>query len=519
MGNLFNSIKIKTPGRNVFDLSHDVKLSTRMGRLTPTMALEVVPGDSFNIGCESLLRFAPMLAPVMHRVNVYMHYWYVPNRILWPNWEDFITGISPAPAHPYLPIGAVPGSNWGPLADYLGIKQPIGVNIENVNAFPFAAYQMIYNEFYRDQNFITEVDSELVNGDNNANTGLYSIRLRAWEHDYFTSALPTAQAGAAVELPLGEVVLKDDWATTSGGDFAPSWVDETGVREVGDIQQELLTGGAFNADIGVTLGGDTTEAFAYDPQGSLEVQATTINDLRAAFRLQEWLEKSLRAGRRYSESILSHFGVRPLDMRLQRPEYITGTASPVIISEVLNTTGDTGAAEPLPQGNMSGHGVSVTSGKYGRYNVKEHGWIIGIMSVMPKTAYEDGIERKFFKTTFLDYYWPEFAHLGEQAVLNKEVYAFQGATGLNTFGYNPRYSEYKFCNNRVAGDFRDTLNFWHLGRKFAAAPSLNQDFIEMDPEDVERIFAVQDGTDELWCQVLHKIRAIRPMPKFGTPTF
>jgi hypothetical protein len=229
-------------------------------------------------------------------------------------------------------------------------------------------------------------------------------------------------------------------------------------------------------------------------------------------------EKNARGGTRYIENILMHFGVKSSDKRLQRPEYITGVKTPVVISEVLNTTGN---ENQLPQGNMAGHGVAVTTGKYGSYFCEEHGYIIGIMSVMPKTAYQQGVPKTYLKNDPLDFFWPSFAHIGEQPVVNAELFAY--TTGdQNTFGYVPRYAEYKFMPNRVAGDFRTTLDYWHLGRIFNNLPSLNQTFIECAPEDVDRIFAVLDepeGTDNLYCQVLHKIRAVRPMPKFGTPMF
>jgi hypothetical protein len=246
----------------------------------------------------------------------------------------------------------------------------------------------------------------------------------------------------------------------------------------------------------------------------LELQPTTINDLRRAFRLQEWLEKNARGGTRYIENILTHFGVKSSDKRLQRPEYITGVKSPVVISEIVNTTGQT---EGLPQGNLAGHGVSVSSGRSGSYFCEEHGYIIGIMSVMPKTAYQQGIPKTFLKNDTLDYFWPSFAHIGEQPVTNNEIYAYT-ASAEDTFGYVPRYAEYKYMPSRVAGDFRTTLDYWHLGRKFATQPSLNSAFVNCDA--TKRIFAVDDPEgDSLYCHVLNKIKAVRPMPKFGTPMF
>lgn len=512
--NIFNSVKIFAPKSSNFDLSHDVKLSGKMGQLIPIMCMECVPGDKVDISVEALVRFAPLVSPMMHRVDVFMHYFFVPNRLVWPNWENFLTGGddgSETPAHPYISIYP-DGSNYTKLMDYLGIPNPSdnpdADYIEEVSAIPFAAFQKVYNEYYRDQNLIAEVDMELIDGDNTANLELTKMRQRAWEHDYFTAALPFAQKGAAVEIPISGAV------TLANNTNVPILKNTAGVPYSGagnDVGAAFGTG-----ELGVGPdGGPWNNLARLDPNSSLEVSNadTTINDLRRATALQKFLEKLARGGSRYIEMIRTMFGVHSSDKRLQRPEYITGSKSPVVISEVLNTTGTTDA----PQGSMAGHGVSVNRGKQGDYFCEEHGYIIGVMSIMPKTAYYQGIPKHFTKTTDrYQYYFPDFANIGEQEVKKRELFAYFPGGGA-TFGYVPRYAEYKFENNRVAGDFRNNLNFWHMARDFAVMPALNADFVNCAP--TTRIFAVEDGSDNLWCHVFNKVYARRLMPKYGTPTF
>lgn len=502
MSKLFNTIANRRPGRNAFDLSHEKKLSLNMGELVPIYLQEVVPGDKFRVNTEALIRLSPMLAPVMHRVNVYVHYFFVPNRILWTNWEDFITGGPEGTTMPIFPQVSYDNSKKqyfyeGTLADYFGI--PVCDVMDTIaspaylSALPFRAYQRIYNDYYRDQNLQAEIPNDT--GDNSDMSTECVLRKRCWEKDYFTSALPWAQRG-------GDVIIPSEMSYRNPAILID---DNTGlpVAVGGDL---TATGGSgYLKTNGVNSTIDNVEGVDI-----------SINDLRRSIKLQEWLEKNARGGARYVEQILSHFGVRSSDARLQRPEYLGGSKQPIVISEVLATFNN----ESVPGGEMYGHGLSVGRNRGFKKFFEEHGLIMGIMSILPRTSYQDGIPRLFGKNDKFDFYFPEFAHLGEQEIWQQELYFDKTETiyqnHKNTWGYQSRYAEYKFNPGTVHGDFRTTLNFWHMGRKFATKPELNAAFVESDP--THRVFAVEaESTDKCYVQLYNDVKAIRPMPVFGTP--
>lgn len=533
-GNLFKQVPAPKVSRNLFDLSHEVKMSGKFGFLYPILCCETLPGDNFRDTMNCFLRFAPLLSPVMHRCDVTSHFFFVPNRLLTDVWESFITGGQDGTEEPVLPYVTAAGLyasapefiQKGSVWDYLGLPVHVSggsapTSTERISVLPFRALGKIWNDYYRDPNFDDEIDLHTdlegnvnaVTVDGNAEIVNPFVFRRAYEKDYFTSALPWAQRGTQVLLPMSVVV--DRAVLTATGEP---------VGASGDIMHNINSFLLTDVDGTPPPGGAQIHLIGDNAE-------TTINDFKRALAVQQWMESNARGGARYVEQIEGHFDVRVPDYRLQRAEYLGGGKQPVQITEVLATGGGSVGLGDAPVGEMSGHGISVGRTNRFSYRCEEHGFVVGFLSVTMRTAYFQGIPKMFSRDDKFDYAWPELAHLGEQEILSKELfYSFVVADDDNNnaiFGYTPRYSEYKFQNDRVAGDFRDNLGFWHLSRNFLTRPILGAtftgiheegdaggDFIE---EDMRRIFAVQDGTDYLWMQLYHHLTVKRPLPYFGVP--
>lgn len=546
MANLFKSIPKPRLRRNTFNLSHEVKLTTDLGRLTPIICEPVVPGDTWKMSTEILIRVAPLLAPVMHRVNVYTHFFFVPNRLIWSNWQKFITGGQNGreePSYPKIEISATDYNDefkTSSLADYLGFPTPTSGSGTNpivgdhiFDALPFRAYQLIYNEYYRDENLCPEVDIKKdVDGliqDADYLSDLTSIKYRAWEKDYFTSALPWTQKGdettigltgnAPVDTPVVQTGEREPLAFARAKASDPLFSTVSSNLKGETFDESILTPGKF------VKAATTFESIDVHPVNLYadlsQVNATTINELRRAIQLQQYKEVLARSGNRYIELIRGLFGVVSSDARLQRPEFLGGGKTSLQFGEVLQTSETT---DDSPLANMAGRGVSYGKSHSFKKFFEEHGYVIGIMSVMPKPSYQQGLPRKYYKFDRLDHYIPQFANIGEQNILNQEIYYNFGVdqtpahANNATFGYTPRYAEYKYLPSEVHGDFKTNLDFWHMGREFVATPLLNQSFITMTPSEVSRVYAVTSSNyDKLWCMLYHNIKATRPLPKFGVP--
>lgn len=485
--------------RNKFNLSNYKLLSLDQGYLVPVNWYEVLPGDTVQASSSAFVRVSPLVAPVMHPVQIKIHHWFVPNRLIWDDWEKFITGGPDGmddSEWPHLNFGGLTHAT-GDLADYLGLPEGTFASSFPFSMLPFRAYAKIFNEWYRDQDLVSEVPLATTSGsDGTTNTSLLRV---AWEKDYFTSARPWAQKGADVTIPLGTSapVVPTDPATSP-----------TFIRPGGSASGLNAFAGQNVVDWDSTS--STSGRVVWD-QPNLEVDlstanAATINQWREALAIQRYEEARARYGSRYSE-YLRYLGVRSSDARLQRPEYLGGGKQALQFSEVLQTAEGTD-----PVGALKGHGIGAMRSNRFRRFFEEHGIVMTLMVIKPKTVYMQSMHRGWFRQVKEDYWQKELEHIGQQEVWNKEVYAMH-ADPDGTFGYQDRYDEYRRKESSVAGEFRSLLNYWHMARDFAAAPVLNADFVTADPTD--RVYASSD-THEIYAQVRNSVVARRMLSKVGT---
>lgn len=492
--------------RNKFNLSNYKLLTMNQGYLVPCGLLEVLPGDTFQMSTSALIRVTPLIAPVMHPVHVRIHHWFVPNRLVWDDWEEFITGGSDGFNASTFPTMAFTGTDpaVGTLADYYGV--PTNCD-ELVSALPLRGYAKIWNENYRDQDLQTPLVIDTTDGaDTTTNRALQAV---AWEKDYFTSARPWTQKGPEVSIPLqglaplGGLTVSGNAAAAGGASFGPtSAQDEAG--GVPMFPSTTLT--AVGQSVGAASNTNRPQLFT----DLTDVTAANINELRAAFALQRYEENRARYGSRYTE-YLAFLGVRSSDARLQRPEYLGGGRQTIQFSEVLQT-----ALNPSPAttgvGDMSGHGIGAMRSNRFRKFFEEHGFIHSFISVKPRTMYAQGLPRIWNRRTKLDYWQKEFEHVGQQEVLNKEIYE-PHATPDGVFGYQDRYDEYRRQESTIAGEFRTTLDYWHMARIFSADPALNASFVAANP--TVRIYQEQTA-HQLWNMVNHRVIVRRQLSATGS---
>lgn len=489
--------------RSKFSLSHKVSFSCDQGELIPCSLVEVLPGDIFRHSTSCLIRLAPMLAPVFTQLNATIWQFFVPSRIVMEDFEDFITGGPDGDDQTVWPtISFASPVAVGSLADYLGVPPGFTYTGDNaVSALPFRMYAKIWNEWMRDQDLQTELAISMGSGnDTTTSTALQNV---CWEKDYFTSARPFEQKGPQVTIPIG----------TS----APV----TGIQTIDGIFSQSgsgqdSTGATVNYPFATVPGANNlrfqgTAATGGDPAIFADLSAVTgipVTELRLALALQRFEEISARYGSRYVEYIMSRFGVRSSDARLQRPELLSTAKQVVQISEVLQT-----AEGDDPVGELRGHGIGGMRGNRYMKHFEEHGYVMTLFAVQPRTMYPQGLRRTWNRRDKYDFFQPETAHIGQQEILNKEIYA--GAASPNgIFGWADRYDEYRGEPSRVAGEFRTSqLDYWHQARIFSSEPALNAAFVSSNP--TERVFAVP-SEDVIYVNANHSIQARRAVPRFAS---
>ncbi len=530
--------------RSTFNRDHSVKTSFNVGDIVPFFVEEVLPGDTFDITTSKVVRMPSLLTPIMDNLYLDTYYFFVPNRLCWTHWRELMgenTQSAWIPTVEYqVPQITAPAGGWsiGTIADYFGI--PTGIANLSVNALPFRAYALICNEWFRDENLSDPlnipVDDATVAG---VNTGTFVTDVAkgglpfkaAKYHDYFTSCLPGPQKGPDVKIPVAAggktpVVTLDESVPVSLLPVAPLefqdgsgsewvWPGATGLRQRSDTSIHGLSGASSSSGgYDGPLSPSNLWAVETDPV------AATINQLRMAFQIQKLYERDARGGSRYIEILKSHFGVTSPDARLQRPEYLGGNRIPIVIDEIRQTSATSEAG--TPQGTPTGQSRTTDVHHDVKKSFVEHGFIIGVMVARYDHTYQQGLDRFWSRKDRFDYYWPVFANIGEQAVLNKEIYAQGTSEDDEVFGYQEAWADYRYKPSRVTGEMRSkapqSLDIWHLADDYSARPSLSDSWIREDSGTVNRVLAVSEAnSNQLWCDIFVKNRATRPMPLYSIP--
>lgn len=540
MSHQFSMVPRADIPRSSFDRMHGHKTTFDAGFLVPVFCDEVLPGDTFNLKMTAFARMSTPIFPLMDNLYLDSFFFFVPNRLVWDNWQRFMgEQDSPGDSISYV----IPKAEWEDvpvqsLADYFGLPLGTGMDVL-VSALPFRAYNLIYNQWFRDENLQNAVPVPRGDGPDTSvvNSGGYSVRRRGKRHDYFTSCLPWPQKGDAVTIPLGTTapvsisgnirssavfssatgstsaavqgVLAANLAASAGNPFPLRASGSGATGDVSNNQQMWIQGS------GTTLSGVADLSNA---------TAQTINSLRTAFQIQKLLERNARGGTRYTELIRAHFGVVSPDARLQRAEYLGGGTTPVTINPVAQTSGTGASGTSAPLGTLAAMGTIMAHEHGFTQSFTEHGHIIGLVNVRADLNYQQGLSRMWSRSSRYDFYFPAFANLGEQAVLNKEIYFGGGGAPADeqVFGYQERWAEYRYKPSQISGRFRSTaptpLDGWHLAQNFTSRPVLNTTFIEERPP-LDRVLAVgaaANGAQIIFDSVF-SLRCARPMPMYSVP--